>query len=283
MVKKAFCIAGYSIRQWLTDPRIISLFVLMFLFIWNELSVIGVFTDMTGFYTNPLIFPFLCSDPVKQLILLSGVLFLFSDAPFMNKNQLYVIVRSKRRPWALGQVFYIFLASALYCLILMGFSILVLLPYASFETDGWGKIVNTLAQTNAATQIHLQFAISEKIVNHYTPLGALCQSFFLEWSVSAFLGLLLFIINRKLNKRIGLIIGGLILFWDLLVVNTFPIRWFHFSPVSLARLSILDPTGTWLYPTFGYALGFFGVGIVSLSVLAVVSFKKEPIEITSES
>lgn len=282
MVKKAFCIAGYSIRQWLTDPRIISLFIFMIILIWNDLTVIGDLTGMTGIYTNPLIFPFFSSDPLKQLVLLSGVVFLFSDAPFINSNQLYVIARSKRRPWALGQVLYILLASALYFLILMGVSVLVLLPYASFETNGWGKIVNTLAQTNAGVQLRLQFAVSGKIVSNYTPLEAFGLSFLLCWGVGCFLGLVMFVINLKWNKRVGLVIDALILFLDLLTLNILPLKYFHFSPVSLSRLSVFDPSGASEYPTIGYGVAFFGVSVVVLSVLAVVSFQKTPIEIAPE-
>ena len=282
MVKKAFCIAAYSIRQWLTDPRVISLFILMVLFIWNDLTVIGDLTGMTGIYTNPLIFPFFSSDPVKQLVLLSGVVFLFSDAPFINSNQLYVIARSKRRPWALGQVFYILLASALYFLILMGVSVLVLLPYASFETNGWGKIVNTLAQTDAGAQLHLQFAVPMKIVSNYTPLEAFGLSFLLCWGVGCFLGLVMFVINLKFNKRVGLAVSAVILFLDLLAINMFPVKYLHFSPVSLSRLSVFDPSGASSCPTIGYAFVFFGAGIVILSVLASVCFKKTPIEIAPE-
>lgn len=282
MVKKIFCIAMYSIRQWITNPRIICLFVLMSAFVWNDFEVIGNLTGMTGIKTNPLIFPFFSSDPVKQLILLAGIVFLFSDAPFINKNQPYIIIRSKRIPWVLGQILYIVMASAIYFLFLMLVSILVLLPYGTFATNGWGKIIQTLAQTDVGAQIKLQFGITKEITTFYSPFEAFGLSFLLNWGVACFLGLLLFVINMKFNRMLGLVAAGVILFFDLLVTNMLPPTFYHFSPVSLSRLSVLDPMGVSLFPKLTYPFVFFSVSIVVLSALLVVSIKKISIEITPE-
>lgn len=282
MVKKIFCIAMYSIRQWITNPRIICLFVMMSAFVWNDLEVIGDLTVRTGIKTNPLIFPFFSSDPVKQLILLAGIVFLFSDAPFINKNQPYIIIRSKRIPWVLGQILYIVMASAIYFLFLMLVSIVVLLPYATFATNGWGKIIHTLAQTDVGAQIKLQFGITKEITTFYSPLEAFGLSFLLNWGVACFLGLILFVINLNFNRMLGLVAGGVILFLDLLVTNMLPPTFYHFSPVSLSRLSVLDPMGVSLFPNLTYPFVFFSVSIVVLSALLVVSIKKISIEITPE-
>lgn len=282
MVKKVFCIALYSIRQWINNPRIICLFILMSVFVWNDFEVIGDLTVRTGIKTNPLIFPFFSSDPVKQLILLAGIVFLFSDAPFINKNQPYIIIRSKRIPWVLGQILYIIMASAVYFLFLMLVSIVVLLPYMTFATKEWGKIIQTMAQTDAGIQINLQFGITKEIITFYSPLEAFGLSFLLNWGVACFLGLLLFVINLKLNRMFGLIAGGVILFFDLLVTNMLSPAFYHFSPVSLSRLSVLDPMGVSIFPNRIYSLAFFSMSIVVLSALLVVSIKKTSIKITSE-
>lgn len=282
MVKKIFCIAFYSIRQWITNPRIICLFTLMSLFVWNDFEVIDDLTVRTGIKTNPLMFPFFSSDPIKQLILLAGIVFLFSDAPFINKNQPYIIIRSKRIPWVLGQILYILMASAIYFMFLMLVSVLVLLPYGTFATNGWGKIIQTLAKTDLGAQIKLQFGITKKITIFYSPWEAFGISFLLNWGVACLLGLLLFLINLKFNRMIGLVVGGVILFFDLLVTNMLPPSYYHFSPVSLSRLGVLDPKGVSLFPKLTYPFLFFGVSIVVLSALLIVSIKNVSIEITPE-
>ena len=282
MVKKVFAISMYSIRQWTAEIRIMLLFLIMAIFIWNDIIVIGRFADMRNLYTNPLIFPFYSSDPVKQLILLSGIVFLFSDAPFINANQPYVLIRSKRLPWAMGQIFYIMTASAVYWFILMGVSVIALLPNATFATDGWGKIVNTLAQTNAGETINLQFGIAEKITNFYSPAKAFLLSFLLNWGAAVFIGLLMFYISVKFNRMMGLLTAAAVLFLDLLVINNFSIRSYYFSPVTLSRLEILDANRISEAPDIAYAFTFFCVCIAFLSVLLLLGIRKMPIEIASE-
>ena len=282
MAKKIFSIAFYSIRQRATEPRIITLFILMSVFIWNHISVIGDLTPLTGLKTNPLIFPFFSSDPLNQLILFAGVIFLFADAPFINEGQSYVIIRCNRLSWIMGQIVYIVMASAIYFMILMCVSVIILLPNGTFATNGWGKIVNTLAQTNAGRQINLQFTISEKITSFYTPFEAFGLCFFLNWGCASFLGLTIFILNMKFNRGIGLVFCAMILFFDLLVLNALPIIFYYFSPVSISRLTLLDPLNVLRFPTINYSIIFYSIGSVILSILLIINFKNESIESSSE-
>ena len=282
MVKRIFAIALYSIRQWTAELRILLLFIFMVLFVRGDIAVIGDFAKKMGVDVNPLVFPFYSSDVVKQLIILSGIIFLFSDAPFINNNQPYVIIRSNRLSWVSGKIIYIMMASAVYFLVIMGASVLTLLPNASFQTDGWGKIINTLAQTHAGSLINLQFAVSEKITDYYSPVMAFLLSFFLNWSMACFMGLLIFLISLKFHRMLGLLAGGIVLFWDLLVINMMPVRFYYVSPVTLSRLGMLDPAGTSNYPDLTYPFVFFGIGIVLLAVLLMLGIRNESIEITAE-
>lgn len=233
--------------------------------------------------TNPIYFPFYSSDIIKQLILLAGIIFLFSNVPFINKNQPYVIIRSKRLFWVLGQILYIIMASGIYYIILIGTSIIMLLPNITFATDGWGKIINTLAQTNTGELIELQFGISEKIVTSYSPFQALGLSFLLNWGMASFMGLLMFAFSLKFNRKIGLFAGSMLLFFDLLVINAFPFKFYYLSPVTFSRLAMLDPTGVSTLPKLTYPFIFFGIGIILLSVISVVSIRNKPIKITPET
>lgn len=283
IISKTFTIAVYSVRQRIVNPRVICLFVLHMVFIWSNLSVIGTFTDMVGVRVNPLLYPFFSSDPVKQLIVFAGIVFLYSDAPFIDKIQPYVVIRCKRNVWVLGQILHVIMFSAFYFLILMGVSVFIVLPNASFATDGWGKVANTLAQTNAASQINLQFDISDKIISLYSPFEAFVICFLLNWGMASFLGLLIFAINLNFGKMIGIAISGAVLLLDLLVINSLPHSYFKFSPLSLSRLSILDPQGISIYPGVTYAFSFYSIGIVIFSVYIIASIKRQAIEISSES
>lgn len=282
MVNKIFAITRYAVKQRAAELRIYLLFLMMILFIWNDLTAVSNFAGEMAVRTSPLIYPFLASDPVKQLILLAGVIFLFSDAPFINKCQPYVVIRSSRFTWAMGQILYIVVAGGIYFLVLMGASVFILLPEATFATDGWGKIVNTLAQTNAGAQIGLQFGISPKITDYYSPFGAFVLSFLLNWGVAVLLGLLMFWLNLKFSRMTGLVAAAAVLFWDLLVINNFPYDFYYFSPVTVSRLATVDPAGFTMLPDLSYPFILYGIGIVLLTFLIIAGIRNEPVEITAE-
>lgn len=280
--KKSFAIALYSVRKRLISPRVICVFVMFGVFIWSNMSFVSEITEMLDMRINPVLFPFLSSDIIKQLILYSGIVFLFSDAPFIDESQPYVFIRSKRTTWALGQILHIIIFSGLCFLILIGFSMLIVLPHATLTTDGWGKVINTLAQTNAGTELNLEFYISYKIPSVYSPLEALVYCFLLNWGMTSFLGLLIFAANLKWGKMVGPVLGGIILLYDLLVYNTFALSYFKTSPLSMSRLSLVDPHGLTSYPSISYVFTFYSVGIVIFSVFIILAIKKKPIEVSSE-
>ena len=280
-IKKIFSIAFYSVRQRLTSPRVICILVLAFVFVWGILSGIGDLTDTIEARINPLVFTFISNDQIYQFILFLSVVFLYSDAPFINKSQPYVIIRSKRISWALGEIIHVIIFSAVYFFILMFVSVLMLLPNATFSTDGWGIAVNTLVKTNIGDQLDIGLFPSNDVISFYSPLKAFVMCFLLNWMMASFLGLLIFSLNLIFDRVVGPIVGVVIILLDLLTNNTF--GFYKFSPLSMSRLSVLDPTGTTTNPSPAYAFAFYCIGIVIFSVCIIASVKRKAIEISSES
>lgn len=83
------------------------------------------------------------------MMLFLGVVLLFCDAPFIEDEQPYIMLRSGRRIWFIGQMLYIVVASVLYLIVLYFISVLVLLPHIEWSAE-WGKLLSTFSQTSAA-------------------------------------------------------------------------------------------------------------------------------------
>ena len=281
-MKKTYSIAIYSVRQRITSPRAIFIFVLLAIFLYEKLSPIFTVIEETGVKTNPLIFPFLSNDELLQKIIYAGVVFIFSDAPFINSSQPYVIIRSNRTIWVLGQLLHIVMFSAIFFLAIMTLSVLYLLPNSSFQTDGWGILVNTLSQSYAGYYAGLEFFIEEKIMYYYSPFGAFSLCFLLNWGIMVFMGMLIFVINLVSNKLLGSVVAAIVIAFDLFVYNSLPYFYYHFSPLSLTRLSTLDPMGISDYPTPEYAFYFCIISITILSLLSVVLIKNTSIDVKTE-
>lgn len=275
-------IAGNNIRRWATNPRIYILVALLFILLWEYVHPIVSFSNAVEYRVSPWIFPFLSNHGYTQRIMMFGIIFLLCDAPFAHEGQPYLMIRSGRIHWVLGQLLYIMLSAAIYFFFINILIWLILFPNLVL-TDDWGKVLRTLAQTTAGQEFHIGLPVSHNIQLTYTPIQAFWTSFLLEWLVGIILGLIIFIVNLHFNRRaLGAAVGAAIVLLDIVIYNDMSDFIYHFSPVSMARLVILDSTGLSMRPTLFYAFSFCIGLIIVLAVIAILSVRKREIRISRQ-
>ncbi|MDR0515270.1 MAG: hypothetical protein LBG81_08965 [Coriobacteriaceae bacterium] len=284
MAAKAARVALLGFRRWGADVRYPLLLAMITVFLWWALDPVKAMAYATGYAVSPIVFPFLTGGEVNQLIIIVGALFLFSDAPFVGESQLFVLARTGRRPWVLGQALYIAGASACYVAVLLALSLIFLAPVSTMGTEGWGKVLTTLCYTDAGAAFHLGFTVPEKVLTSLTPAAALGLQLMLEWMAVAIVGLVVFTVNLFAPVKAGVFAGGLMALFDLLVTNALPFALYGFSPVSLARLPVLDFAGNNPYlPTVGWAVGFDLCLLATLVAFLAVVARRTVIDIAPEA
>lgn len=274
-----FAIARNNIRRWVTNPRIYILVALLIIFLWEYEEPILHFSSVVEYRVSPWLFPFLSSSAYTQMFMMFGVILLLCDAPFLHEGQPYVLIRTGRTHWVLGQILYISLSAAIYFLFIAFMSVLLLVPNLFISAD-WGKVLRTLAQTDAGQQFHVKLSIADTIQSLYTPIQAFILSWLFAWCVAMILGLIIFIINIYLNRAIGAIVAAAVVLLDFAITNNFSHYMYRFSPISMARLTIVDPSGLSLRPTLAYTYIFYVCAIVILSFLAILSIHKREIQVS---
>jgi hypothetical protein len=189
---KLFNVASYvclqNFRKWQVDYRVWIIAILLFMFTQIFTKEIIEFSKAINIEVTPWIFPFLFTQKFVKLLFFFPLILLFCDAPFIDDNQAYVIARSGRIPWSIGQIAYIIIASSIYFLFLLFLTIIINISHIQF-TSSWGKVLGTLANTNASSVIGLKTFVSRNILYYFTPLQAMWFTFFLSWLVGIVLGL----------------------------------------------------------------------------------------------
>lgn len=280
MIVRAAKIALLGFRRWGANIRYPLLLVLLFIFLWWVLEPVKTLSYATGYAINLFILPFVVSSESSQLIFLAGALFLYANAPFSDEMQMFVMFRTGRRPWVLGQILYILGSAIVYVLIIFLFSAVILAPVATINLDDWGKMVGTLCYTNAGSAVHLGFSVPEKVLLSLTPLQALGLQLLLESMCVGILGLVVFLVNLVSPARVGLFAGGILVLFDLLVTNIMSSIFFAVSPASLSRFSILDFNGTNPFlPDVGWALLFDACVLLALCIAPLAVSTRINIEI----
>jgi len=278
---KVICTCNQNIRKWPTNPRIyvIALFILCFLNI--EERLVNTLCKIVSMPVNPWLFPFLETADFIRMIIMFGVIMLFCDAPFIDSTQPYVIARSGKYQWVIGQILYIFVASAIYFLFVFIASLFCVASNLTFSFD-WGKIIGTLAQTNAVAQLGSEIDF-HTIFSLYTPLQAMLLSFFMSWMCAVFLGLVIFTFDMYFKRAVGALAATGFVLLDLfendMTGGPCISGGLFFSPVSWSNIKLLDTTGVSANPTLQYAIIVLIVIIAALSTISVRAIKKKNIDV----
>jgi hypothetical protein len=225
----------------------------------------------------PWIFPFLYNIRFVKILFFLPLVFIFCDAPFISQSQPYVLLRSGRLAYTFGQMLYIVAVSGLYFLFIMLLSNVFVINSLDFTLE-WGRVISTLADTDAASIMGIMTFINPKITFYYTPLQAMWYTFFLSTLSGIFLGFLIYAINSISNTKIpGVLCAVFLVVLDSVAHgDTFLL---HFSPVSWSTLSMIDVGGLTAYPSINYIFGAFFITLGTLIIVCAVASRKQTIEV----
>lgn len=269
-------ISRYNMKMLSENPRIPMIMCIVFLFIVQNLSSVLLFSKAVNISVTPYAFPFLTNDYICQFVFIAGAVALFCNAPFEDEGYQYMLPRTGRVAWAVGQVIYIFKVSLLYIFELIAATIIPFIGHLQLGTD-WGKIWGTLGKTNAGSQYGLNFSVSQYVLSKYSPMSALMVSILLEWACIVWIGLFIYFGNKITNKSLGIIVGAFITLLDVCVANDWVDWAYGFSPVSLAQIKTYSGYALKYGIDLSYGVKFFIVGIVLLIMLCILSNEKDRI------
>ena len=201
----------------------------------------------------------------------------FCDAPFIDNQQMDVILRVGKRNWFRGKVIYIVAASVIYFLLLFAVSILEFIPYVGFSWE-WEDMMNILS-----IDVTYGGIIRRNILVAYTPIEAVIVQYVVCVLFAIFLGLFIFYINlyKKNNIGIGIalllvLMGTLVYFVDVPVMCVL----IYFLPMAWTNIEIFKREAAGV--PFAYAVTMLCIGIVVLITLIMRKSKSYSIECQEE-
>lgn len=263
-------VCRYQIKMWKESPKIYLVFICMFIFLTTYLLPVRVFLEQVGEAASPFILPFLFSNGILSAILFLGIVILFCNAPFYNNNHVFIVLRVGKQSWIVGQMMYIFAASIWYMVLMFLLSILILVPYTNMDGD-WGRIWTTLALTDARVQFMIPFQIFYELIIRYKPIESIFLILVIGSLVCYFLGIMLWLINISLGRRVSIVLVMASLLLTSRVTNL-P-SWVKFlAPISWLDLSKLSEYAPYGMSGFKVIILLIAVNIV-LSVSVFIKMK----------
>lgn len=269
-IKRIFMVWKYQTTLLLHGKKFYLVIIMLFFFIRSNLEPVRQFSTVVGIGVTPYTFAILMNGMLFPVIVLTGFLFLICDAPFIQQGYLFLVARSGKIMWGMGECLFLFTTSFFYAVITYLFSVINLMPNIELGS-AWGKVILTLMRTNASDQFNVN-DWDPVVVNNYTALEANLKTFLLLLLLLWGISILVFGINYICKNHFGIVIGILIIFFDLAIYNLFSERYYKYSLVSLMKLSVIAGVNWW-NPTFSYALLFLGGVCLAGAVLIILMLK----------
>lgn len=268
-----------NFRKWTGNPKIWVVGAFLVLYLSYLLSGVNDFCRDAGHPIGPWLFPFLFSNSIVHLLLTLALILLLCDAPFLDRQQVFLLLRVGRYRWAVGQMLYVALSTLVYLLAVFILTLVLTLPHLQWM-EGWGKVIGTLTQTNVGERYGIM-TMPFRIMDLYEPLEALVLSFVLQWGVGIFLGLLLFFLSLWCSKALS--VGGttaLALLPSLLGFEMFN-RYSYLSPVSWSNLHLIS--GQLPHLSLSYVRTALPLCIIGLAALILLTIHKNTLTVQEDA
>jgi len=281
-IKCVFAIAIQNIRKWQTNYRVWIIGAIIAILIhsyWEDIEKISEYLEVIP---SIWIFPFLYSQYYMKLIFTLPVVMLFCDAPFIDGNQLFIVVRAKRVKLLLGQILYIIIASGIYYLFILIVSLIMGLFIGNLSME-WGKVFHTIAETGVASFLGCHFVdVHKNIVNYFTPFQAVWFTFLMSWLNGIMLGCIMLALSLCTKKKyVGMIFSSVLILFSCFLINynEFLVK---YSPISWNTLNNIDIGGKTIKPSFEYCITVIAVVTIICIFTIIIVGRKGSIEIDSE-
>ena len=242
-VRSILRITRYQFLQLVRNPRLYMIMICNFIFLSTLIVPLRRFMKLYYVKATPFLFGFLFSHASVVFCFFVGIVLLFSNAPFFNHSQMFLVIRTKKLVWALGQMLYLLAGSVLYFLLLYGMSLLFLIPHISVRNE-WGEVWNTLVRTDLGLQCGVTLAISADILNRFDPMELQCWIFLIGVLNALLIGLILFFCNLYFHREVGITVA------ILLILAPYRLSFMPDFLHYIVTVAWLDPTYLFYSPTY---------------------------------
>ena len=256
--------------------------VLWVLFIFLPVTQnLKYFCASIGMKSSPWLFPFMTNDDSIQMFIILGALLLFCDAPFLNQNGMWQIMRAGRKNWFWGNISYIWGISLIYTLVLSVLPVLLVWPQVEMM-PGWGKVLGSIAQTSAASQAGIA-VVDYSVMVYFTPIQAMLLTVLAVWLNTVLVGMVNYSLNLIVKNGLGAVVSVVIGLSPLLFnkLIQYYIGYYLSPPMWMALNNYnLDSYGYRPGMTYIYSVLLGAIGICT--IFSYLSIKKKDLNFSNE-
>lgn len=261
-IRKSWQYCRYRFAKWKKDRKLHVTILLLLILFFEYTKGIREMIAVTGVPITPFFLPFFFSDyliamGLTKIYILLSLIIIFCDVAKMDEEKYYFIIRTGRKNWIKGDILYIGVTSVLYSFFIFLCSIVFFLPGVKFE-NSWGKIIGTLAYTDAILQYGELFIIPSRVIETYQPVTALVLTLVLMVLGFFFLGLLIYTLNILSNSKVAGVCCASLLVFICPLISFMKIKALYWiSPMTWMSIGSLEVTSQNKIPGVEYGMSMY--------------------------
>ena len=287
-LKKGWYVCKGNFIRWRTNYRIWMIAAIEAILIFQYLHGLSKYGLATGKTITPFVLPIVFaeaenSNGLLKVLIYLGCVMLFCNAPFLNNQKLYTILRCKRKGWYLGENMYLWLTAFLYMAFVSVASLAAVLPTVSTNRL-WGEIAGDFVVNQGLTSSYARgLVMPVRVIQNYYPLAAFAYTFTAGWLSMVFIGKLIYLLNlRNGKKTIGISAAVFLIMLDPVTVYFTMYKkygLFYVSPINWSSLENINTVSGYSHLSGSYMFAMYIVLIVAESLLSYICSIEMDIEV----
>lgn len=251
-----------KLRIW--SFRSISFLIVLFFALNIYIHPLKKIVEEQNCTINILVMPFLQQTFYFMKLVLLVVLYFYSTAPFVKKEEMFRIMRIGKRQWGQQNLIYIFVTGFAITCILFLFQFMQFAPAGAFSIH-WTTADKVFTLTDLADTTGISFDYA--LMQEYSPLALGSAVFFVDCMGIIFIALLLYTLTLWGNKVVAYLVCILVVFSPD-ILETFSQSFFFYQPITWLKTNIWRVGDDLTKPDLAYILV---AQILLISILCKVS------------
>lgn len=267
-ITKTLTATGYHLFYTLFHPKFWAAVLLVLTVTFIRIQPYAEVASDFNINVSIGILSFIYSDVLFITVIFISLLLVFSELPFKNTQQTFLLTRSGRRVWCVSQILYIIVVSITITVAAVLFSIVLLAGHLSFD-DKWDKVINSVINGKLPEGYAAPRCVSPEALIVFSPYKAIAWSLLCGTFCSVMFGLIIFAANLASGKSVGIPIGSVLiaLYWLFGYTDKYFLIWF--SPLEWASIDTINWRHVSQMPTPEFAIGVFSV-ICAVSIITIL-------------
>lgn len=265
------------------SKRLAVFCIFQFTVLHYYISSVKRFSVMADYPAAPWILPFIGQNVYCLFAYGISVVYFYSNVPFMQRHEMYVLMRQGRIRWISAKVLEIGMSAVMLSILEFAGSVLLLLPRAEWTAE-WGRLYHSLAVTGIGSEHGVKLSFPYEIINENSAMKTTGIFLVILCIVTGLMGMIMLVLSIYINRTAAVAAGTFLSVLPVVFANLYlSEEWLGFlSPLSWLNLLLLYGKMCKRFPSLSWIMTAAAVLISALSVISLIGIQSKDLSWSDE-